>query len=752
MDDLSGFPYDWRMRFLLRIIIPQAMAIGWVVVATIGCSRPAPSLHAERRMVDLANRGDFTFDFGTSWKPAHHPSGHPLLTTDLRVAGIENDSRFVLAAPPHDLIVSTGTIAAPVDGQLNLSAIPSATLAGSPSILAVPSVRIGQVWTELAPLVVEPRIASASTASLEIPLVLPPEARGRDVVVNVYGYALVWGNRQRLLSPETTIPPGATMEFAVGLNNPGHDRQSTRCALASCTEAKCEPLFNVDLDPDDSGSDVPWQEVRIDLAAHSGESVQFEFSCAGEEREGPPRSFPLWAHPTIFEPKTAPAVDQIASKGSAQNVILVSLDTLSARHLDLYGYPLPTAPKMRARFESRGAVFEHCMAAATATAPSHMTMMTGLDPMQHEMTGGMGPASLGSITLAETLRAAGITTAAFTEDGWVSIEHGFGRGFDRFLEDRSPDMFAPVGRIESTFGRAATWLEQNRDKAFFLFLHTFEVHDPYHPPAAYRREFLTEGQNLDDPDLSDIVRERISYDQEIRYADDQLEDLLRKVEDLGLADSTLVVVTSDHGEAFGEHGSIRHGNFMHEEVLHVPLVMAGPGVRRGLRVRDVVGHIDLMPTILDAMGVPAPHDLLRGSSLRPYLANGTPTRRERSQRALYGESWGAFALGVDHQPVPFAPPAFTVRLGPRKLTSYRHGDSLRYEAFDLEHDPREERNLYPTSAATFAHLRSLLDSYPGYSARVREKLQSTVPSDARPSLVTLSPDQDEKLRALGYLQ
>jgi arylsulfatase A-like enzyme len=491
---------------------------------------------------------------------------------------------------------------------------------------------------------------------------------------------------------------------------------------------------------------MPWRNVRLDLASLAGQEVRFEFSCLHAGGRALPASFPLWGHPAIYAP------GPLAKGAKASNVILISLDTLSARHLNLYGYDKDTAPKMAARFQNKGVVFDRCVAAATATAPTHMTMFTGMDPLQHKMTDGLGHASLSAIPLAEVLRPLGITTAAFTEDGWLSVGHGFGRGFDRFFEDSSPDMMAPVGRIESTFRHASEWLEENRDKSFFLFLHTFEVHDPHHPPEAYQGLFFEKGEDPREPTVARVVRDRVAYDQEIRYVDDQLEALMRKIEDLGLAESTLVIVTADHGEAFGEHGYVVHGNFMYEEVLHVPLMMQGPGVRPGTRVKDIVGHVDYMPTILEALGATAPHPHLRGKSLYPYLADGTSSRPDRQHRVLYSESWGKFALTSERQMVEFLAPALSARIGGRKLSRYKEEPEDRYEAYDLDVDPAERTNLFRNEAERFADLRKLVDDYHNYSARTRERLEKNEPAESESGEVILSPEQEEKLRALGYIE
>src|SRR6185369_1319521 len=167
---------------------------------------------------------------------------------------------------------------------------------------------------------------------------------------------------------------------------------------------------------------------------------------------------------------------------------------------------------------------------------------------------------------------------------------------------------------------AADWLDAHRNERFFLFVHTYQVHDPYTPPPAYHDMFAT-GAEAESP------RETLDrYEAEVRYTDDQLAALWRVVERLGLADDTIVIVTSDHGEEFGEHGLLRHGTDLYDETLLVPLVMRAPGiVPRGLRVDAQIGLIDVLPTLLELLDVPVPAKV-QGRSVVAFLRNDPHAR------------------------------------------------------------------------------------------------------------------------------
>jgi arylsulfatase A-like enzyme len=732
----ASFPHPARARnllFLLGAFLPG--------VFLAGCSPDSSPRKAVHRFVDPEHLAGATMDFGSSWSPPD-PSTVNSDHSAFPVAAIGNDSRTVLASPPYVIVSSQSGISAPENLRLPMAPPVPPALLGTEAVLLMPSVRIGALWSELQPVVTKP-VQQNGMLRLAVTLELPESARGQSLVVNLYGYGLAWGRETRIESRPVKIPVHATLEFAVGLSNPAKRSGSVVQQVEACTKGKCEEIFRVKTEASpDAVSD--WKDVRVDLTSLANREVSFVFRSESGDHDLLPAVFPLWGHPTVYATQADPAPAPVT------NVVLISLDTLAAKHLDLYGYPLPTAPKLRSRIEKSGTVFENCVSMATATAPSHMTMLTSVYPLEHGLTDGMSVAEAKATTAAEALRASGMTTVAYTEDGWLSVAHGFGRGFDQFLEDRSPDVMAPVGRVEDTFGRGRAWMAANREKSFFLFLHTFQVHDPYAPAAPYDSLFTDSRLPSDEGVPADVVRERIAYDQEIRYLDDQLDLLLQDIDKLGLADKTLVILTSDHGEAFGEHGYLLHGNHPHEEVLHVLLAMQGPGVPRGRRVSANVGHVDFLPTILEAVGLRAPHPGLRGESLLPLLTATAPS--PTAARPLFSESWGTFALTTSRELVPFLPPALSVRLGHRKMTRYPlEGGAYRYEAYDLASDPHEQTDLAPSGSPEVAEMRKLLDDYEEGARQGLLALRGGSSGQAVAPVV-LPADQEEKLRALGYIQ
>jgi arylsulfatase A-like enzyme len=327
-------------------------------------------------------------------------------------------------------------------------------------------------------------------------------------------------------------------------------------------------------------------------------------------------------------------------------------------------------------------------------------------------------------TIAEVLRDAGYSTGAYTEDALLAGMFGFWFGFDRFVER------ALVGeaRGTETFLDGARFLRANRDRRFFLFLHTYKVHAPYVSGPAY-------GELFTDPaDWAGALagygvppEQRASvdaYDRAIREADDQVARLLAELERLGLADDTYVVLLSDHGEAFGEHGFVGHGFAGHQEQLRIPLVLRGPGIPAGARVAEPASIADVLPTLLDLLGLGSLD--VQGSSLAAALAGPTSAQERSLPFAWIGDQ----ARGL--------------RRGSWKLLESGPGRAV---AFDLATDPRE---LHPVlDPAVLAPQRAALERAAAHDESRRAILSAEL---ERPRTDAASERMMESLRALGYLQ
>jgi arylsulfatase A-like enzyme len=668
-----------------------------------------------------------------------------MLTTAYPVASVADETRYVLSAAPRDLVFFAPATKAPAEPAMTFSAKLSGILQDADRLVMVPQVKIGESWTQLPDVVVSSERAGTATL-VHIPLRVPAEGVGHHVRVKIYGFAISRAHETWYRNPEVKIPKEAYLAFGIGIEQPAWSQGPVSFGIRACERDQCDPLYSETLDPA-TNAGQHWNDRKISLEKLGGQKRSFVFETRlSSNNDKDAFSLPLWSNPTIYAPH--------ARLEKRPNIILLSIDTLSAEHLPLYGYNQDTAPFITETFGKGGTVFEHCVAAAATTPPSHMTMFTSLQPTVHGVTTGafqVAPEWL--VTLAEVMRANGFETAGITEDGWLGVQFGFGRGFNIYAEDKSPDIMQPEGRVEATFGKAKEWLAENRDKPFFLFLHTFQVHDPYVPPPEYKNLFTSYGGEVVTDQSPGPLRDRANYDREIRYTDDQLRLLFQTLAEQGLADKTVFILLSDHGEEFAEHGLLKHGADLYEEVTRVPLLFWGPGhIAAGRRVSEPVGHIDVMPTILELAGVRIPSQAT-GVSLVPLL-RGDAVPRRMVNRPLFSEAWSDWATRADYTETAFERPGYMVQVGARKLSRYRRDGKMVYELYDLAHDPGEKHNIFDEQNPDIAALRRQLDEYESSAKHLAMKmaLANYRKPSGKPTQVHLDSAQEEKLRALGYLK
>jgi len=317
---------------------------------------------------------------------------------------------------------------------------------------------------------------------------------------------------------------------------------------------------------------------------------------------------------------------------AARGVVLISIDALRADSLGPYGAARPTTPFLD-RLAERAVVFENAFCEIPSTLPSHLSMFTGLYPTEHGVLPPSGVLSAAIPTLPELLAAGGVRTFGHSEGGYVQGGYGFARGF----EEWSDTPYAADTDVERTFGRGLDSLARvGPGERFFLFLHTYTVHDPYAPPAAYAERFgarsLPPGAfPATGPDFAAYNRgERALapgalaaygalYDAEIRYLDDVLERFFAGLESRGLARDTTVILTSDHGEELHEHGRFVHTQ-VYPECLRVPLVVVHPDRTAPRRVHALTEIVDLAPTILELFGARAPSNVAGRSRVAELAA------------------------------------------------------------------------------------------------------------------------------------
>lgn len=409
--------------------------------------------------------------------------------------------------------------------------------------------------------------------------------------------------------------------------------------------------------------------------------------------------------------------------------LVVVVDALRADHLGCYGYRRDTSPAIDSLAAS-GVRWSRAQAQAPWTLPACASILTGLTVRSHgarQTAAGLYGLGPGLPTAATILSAAGYATVGQVNGYWVGPDLGFHRGFQSFSSYDNGHGRAALA-VDEMIGRLE---ELDTDRPYFAFLHLYDVHSPYHPPSEYGsiwEDSAASGRFHWDVDHeSRVVRDPQSrqryvnlYDGEIRWTDAQLGRLFAWLRRTGRAESTVVIVTADHGEEFLDHGWVEHSVTLYQELLHVPLVVSGPGVPEGVVDTTVVGQIDLLPTMLQLASLEAP----ARSDGRPLLPPGTASGRAIPSGAPTPSHWQPGGV-TDRNWV-------AVRRFDRKLVWDADADTA--AVWDLAEDPGEHHPLPPDSGL----LGEALDYW-------------ATPAAAEPAEVERAEGrQAEMLRDLGY--
>ena len=309
-----------------------------------------------------------------------------------------------------------------------------------------------------------------------------------------------------------------------------------------------------------------------------------------------------------------------------RNAVLVSVDTLRADVLGPYGGPIPT-PGFDA-LARQGVVVDGACTPTPSTGPAHASLLTGLHPWHHGVLLNARKLPEELPHLAAIAREAGLQTAAFVSSYVVDARFGFQRGFDHYHFEpsrRRPYHGEVIGFWspgEETTRAALDWLREHRERPFLVWIHYFDPHSPYDASRRYRSGDPVDLAGKSLPPKVESWRHLAAlieaYRGEVDYVDGQIERLLSGLEALDLLDTTLLVVTSDHGEGLGDHGWLGHGRNLHDELVLVPLLLRAPGLEGGRRLRGPAQLEDLMPTLLSMLGLPLPQGL-DGVDLSPWL-------------------------------------------------------------------------------------------------------------------------------------
>ena len=565
----------------------------------------------------------------------------------------------------------------------------------------------------------------------------------RDVTIGVDTRRCVLLPPPLAIETTLTVPPNGRLHFAFGVAPIG--LQMAGNLLLEGPSSSDGMGFRLTVTPPGGSPQVVWEEFAAAAGSHQfqdasaslqpweGQEIALEFSSFGSPASATSSST---LHDLGF--LAEPVLTRGDAAGRAPNVLIVLIDTLRAGVLGCYGGKDAATPVLD-RLATDGVLFSHARSSSSWTLPSHVSLFCSAFPTQHgalRMTSAMPPHLT---TVAEVARAAGWRTLAVADGAILSPTFGLSRGFDVFDSTN-----------QGVANRAARMLEvlDAGDGPFFGFLHTYEVHDPYDPPPEFRERYVKNyrgslpsrvGQwNLEKlrnasggaaPSQRDIDYVRSLYHAEVAYTDRVLGDFFDQLRSRGLWENTLIIVTSDHGEEFWEHGDIRHGRTLYEEQLRVPMILHHPEkFRGGQRFDNPVRIEDVAPTIAEFLGIPAPEAWV-----------GIPLSKPRERRDILAAITPWDEVRQSHSPVHATLHAHHKWIQTEPGT-YRGAQEVGSQLFHLESDPGEQNPLddqaMQIDCATI--LDALMTMYRSDSQHQRE--------------TALSAETIEQLKALGYLK
>ena len=506
---------------------------------------------------------------------------------------------------------------------------------------------------------------------------------------------------------------------------------ATFSIFLDCKNGKRAKVFEKRVTSDAYGS----ARIPVSNQSADGSICKFEFHVARQTALG--KSVTAWIEPQVWKTRVAPAPNEGMRDGALdhrnRNVVLIVLDAASVRRFGCYGYHRPTTPVLD-RLASGGLLFSRAYTNAVYTLASTATLFTGQLPARHRILQHRNKLPRESKTLAEVLEVSGYETASFLANGNASGAFGLTQGFRTTREVFRDRNY--VGWGEDITRAFSEWLQSKRSQKFFAYLHYREPHDPFNPPEPWVRRFVSAsysgqvgrtapervGIRTNSSQFTEEDRRHISnlYDANLAYADSQVGEVLSLLRKFGKEEDTIIVVTSDHGEAMWEHGYQGHNRQLYEESTRVPLIIRFPSGKPHREISFPVQHADLFPTLVDLLGIRARGLRLDGVSFLPALSGGGSS----PDRSI-----------VIH----------STRKSPVALISgdykYIRNEEDQHELYNVVRDPFERHNLSATEPLLAGYMNQILQEKLAASTRVAEKAEAA----------ELDDEARENLRALGYV-
>lgn len=585
------------------------------------------------------------------------------------------------------------------------------------------------------------------TSSFPEPINVARVRLGTEIRTTLYAHT-----PSRISYPSVALPAKAVLQVGLGVagtvntgaaSAPAGESGSVRFEIIVVADGKKETVLDKRFSADDH-----WHDEEISLERFGGKSVQIILHAVGAT----PQAVAFWANPMLYEPVP-----------DAPVVVLYLIDTLSAEHLQLYGYERDTAPNLT-KLAKENAWFEPAFSNAPRTIESIPDMMLSMPTERHGVHQNSTMAAPELVTLAEMMRDAGYATASFCTNVNAGPRQGMDQGFDHFF-DEIGYFWDVEGDRTVPLEKAADWIAHHRDRPIFLYVHTAEPHAPYTPPEGYGgffdKDYAGPIDGTFDPQKgfhaivtpngrSDAERRRdlqhvvALYDEEIRYADARFAAFYELLGKGGLAGRANVMVVADHGEEFLQHGQLEHGMNLHNEQTRIPFLFIGPRAQGRGQIAKSAQLFDVMPTILDLAGVGPPY-AMSGESLLAAVdgkaAKGPESRDIFASNHNYrAQHLIEYSIIRDHR--------WKLIYGFRPLATGASPDAAagmpprsNFALYDIQADPHERNNLLAHEPKTARELALALvkwrEANPAY--------------DVKASAAPFTAAEIRNLEAGGYL-
>jgi len=576
----------------------------------------------------------------------------------------------------------------------------------------------------------------------------PFELKRKLILYNREEVSALFSYGESEYSIEVDLPESPVLEFGIGLWRKNQNTQEVINQDRNENGAAFIVSFS-----SENREEIIFQK-HIEFSSTDGKYISFKQKIDLPPRKkgvlnlqtiGPVHCSPFWINPVVY-----------SKEPQGLNIILISIDTLRADHLGCYGYGRNTSPNID-DLASESAVFKNVYSTSPWTLPAHVSLFTSFYEVKHQVSEGDEKIRPSLNTLTEILKRGGYYCSAVTGGGFVSSLFGFSQGFDSYIQQN--DGLFVTESASWVFEHTSQWLDMNKDKNFFLFIHTYQPHTPYACPSPYNTMFCDEDSKWDSiryhdhlggdkgrfQVLSEEEKQNVIdiYDGEIRFTDEVLiKPLIDKLKNLDLYDDSLIIVTSDHGEEFFDHKGWGHSHTLYDELLRVPLIIKFPDSRySGEEFDNIVRLVDIMPTILDELNINLVHNDLDGKSLIPILEH-----KETENRSFLAYKQGYL---LDN-PIP---EKYAMNQGKDKLIfnkQFKKEDRAffteppplteEFELYNLALNPLETKNLASEEPSLVRQIFKCIENF----------IQKTKEVD--PSKLKVDERTKEQLRALGYIR